>query len=93
MRSTVAIMARTVSYATDGYGDDVLNRLTVERLKSELTDEEWEIWYLWAAEEMTFSEIGKVIGLKYRGKELTGSAIRYHRDRIQEKLMAFKDAV
>lgn len=83
--------------ATYNAGEDhsttVLNRMTIERLRKELTDEEWEIWYLWAVEELTFSEIGKIIGLKYRGKELTGSAIRYHRDRIQEKLLCFKEAV
>jgi thymidylate synthase len=72
------------------HGAEVLNRLTIERLQKELTAEECEIWYLWAAEELTFGEIGRIIGLKYRGKELTGSAIRYHRDRILEKLHAFK---
>lgn len=70
----------------EDFGDEVLDRLTIEWLRSKLEPEEWEILHLWVIEELTFSEIGKIIGYKYRGKELTGSAIRYHKDRIIKKL-------
>lgn len=79
--------------SVEDHGEAVLDQLTIVRLKQELSEEEWEIWYMWAVEELTFAEIGKIIGLKYRGKELTGSAIRYHRDKIQEKLLKFREMV
>lgn len=70
----------------DDFGADVLNRLTLEWVRSKLAPEEWEILHLWIIEELNFAEIGKIIGYKYRGKELTGSAIRYHKDRILARL-------
>ena len=78
---------------TDEFGGTVENRLTVEWLLSKLKPEEAEILWLHEIEEMTFSEIGTVIGLKYRGKELTGSAIRYHKDKIYAKLHQYRDAI
>lgn len=65
---------------------DVIDRLTLEWLLSHLTDEEQDLLWLHEVEEMTLEEVGRVIGLKYRGKELTGSAIRYHKDKILQRL-------
>lgn len=70
----------------EDFGNEVFNKLTVEWLQTKLAPEEWEILHLWIIEELNFSEIGKIIGYKYRGKELTGSAIRYHKDRILARL-------
>ena len=77
----------------DEYGEDVINKLTVTWLMEQLEPEEREILYLWVVEELTFAEIGKIVGIKYRGKELTGSAMRYHKDKIREKLAPFRKAV
>ena len=74
------------------FDSEVINRLTVEWLMEQLAPAEREIMHLWVVEELTFSEIGKIVGLKYRGKELTGSAIRYHKDRIRQKLHKFRGA-
>lgn len=74
------------SYTVDTFGDEILDRLTLERLLSSLTDEEREILHLWYFEELTFQEIGKIVGLKYRGRELADSTMGYHRDRILRKL-------
>lgn len=77
--------------SSEDFGSDVINRLTVEWIKEHLTDEEWEILYLWSVENMTFTDIGKIVGEKYWGRELTESAMRYHRDKIKAKLSKFKD--
>lgn len=68
------------------FGGGVINRLTVEWLMAQLGPEEQEILWLHEVEELTLEEIGKLIGLKYRGKELTGSAIRYHKDKVLQRL-------
>ena len=68
------------------FGGEVINRLTVDWLMTQLGPEEREILWLHEVEELTLEEIGKLIGLKYRGKELTGSAIRYHKDKILQRL-------
>lgn len=83
----------TVMTAHEDFGTEVLNRMTVDYLMSKLEAEEVEIVHLWVIEELTFAEIGKIIGLKYRGRELTGSAIRYHKDRIMVKLQGQRDAI
>lgn len=83
---------RTAPLEAVEFGNSVINRLTVEWLMQQLTPAEQEILHLWVIEELTFSEIGKIVGLKYRGKELTGSGIRYHKDRILAKLQKFKEA-
>lgn len=74
-------------------GDDVLNRLTVDWLLDKLEEEEIEILNLWLLQELTFEEIGQIVGLKYRGRVLTGSAIRYHKDRIVARLREYREAV
>jgi DNA-directed RNA polymerase specialized sigma subunit len=75
------------------FDGEVINRLTVEWLMGHLSEEEREIMHLWVIEERTFSEIGKIVGMKYRGRELTGSAIRYHKDRILTLLQKYRDEV
>jgi DNA-directed RNA polymerase specialized sigma24 family protein len=70
---------------------DIGDRLAVEYLLGKLSAEEQEILLLYHVQELTFSEIGKVVGLKYRQRELTGSAIRYHHEKIKQKLQKFKD--
>jgi len=77
----------------DPAAGDVIDRLTVAWLMEQLKPEEREILHLWVVEDLTFAEIGKIVGLKYRGRELTGSAIKYHKDRIKAKLQEFRHAV
>lgn len=75
------------------HGDATINRLTLFKLKDSLSDEEWEILTLKAVEELTFDEIGKIIGQKYRPStvdKLTGSAIRYHYSRILNKCQVMR---
>lgn len=67
-------------------GGAVIDRLTVEWLFARLSPEERDILWLYEVEELTLAEIGRLIGEKYRGKVLTGSAIRYHKDRILGRL-------
>lgn len=85
----------TTEYQTDynDSGDDILNRLTVDWLMAKLDEEEREILDLWLIKELNFEEIGQIIGMKYRGRVLTGSAIRYHKDRILDHLRQYAGAV
>lgn len=78
---------------TDEFGGTVDNRLAIEWLLSKLEPEEAEILWLYEVEELTYAEIGKIIGAKYRNKELTGPAIRYHKDKIMAKLLPYREAV
>jgi DNA-directed RNA polymerase specialized sigma24 family protein len=78
---------------TEEFGGTVDNRLTVQWLLGKLDPEEAEILVLYEIEGLTYAEIGLVIGAKYRGKELTGSAIRYHMEKIIEKLQPYRAAV
>lgn len=71
----------------DDFGQDIVNRITVERLLQDLTEEEREILYLWIEEGWTFAEIGVDIAQRYREKDrLSSSGIRYLRDQILRKL-------
>lgn len=87
------LRVRTATSSTVEFDGEVITRLTVEWLLSHLTEEEREIMQLWVVEELTNAEIGKIVGLKHRGRELTGSAIRYRKDRIKEKLEQFRTSV
>jgi DNA-directed RNA polymerase specialized sigma subunit len=58
----------------------------VQKLVKDLSDEDKEILQLWLVQEYSFSKIGDIIGRKYRGKPLSGSGIRYLRDKIVEKM-------
>lgn len=70
-----------------GHDEQVLNKLTVQWLLLQLTDEERAIIELFFSGEYNFSEIGEIVGRKYRGgRILSGSAIRYHKIRIIGKL-------
>lgn len=78
------------------HGSDVINRLTVDWLREQLTEEEWEILTLWNLEGLTFDEIGVIIGQKYRPddvEKLTGSGVRYHYGRILEKCRSLAGAL
>lgn len=68
----------------------VLDKLTCRTLLTFLTPEEQEILVLWAVEELSFAEIGEIVGLKYRGRVLSGSAVRYHKKRIVNKLQQYR---
>lgn len=87
------LRVRYAAASTVEFDGEVINRLTVEWLMTQLSEEEREIMHLWVVEELTFAEIGKIVGLKYRGRELTGSAIRYHKDRIKAQLEKFRESV
>lgn len=86
-------MQITTDFQFEDFSTNVTNRLAVEWLLDKLTPEQVEIFILHEIEELTFAEIGKIVGLKYRGRELSGSAIRYHKDSIKEKLAEFREAV
>lgn len=71
------------------YGDDILERLTLDKFLAELEDEQSrDILKLWLYQELTWEEIGKVIGIKYKDRTLTGSVMRYHRNRVLAELRA-----
>lgn len=65
---------------------DILDKVALESTLSRLSPEEREIIELWIWHDMNFEEIGEVIGEKYRGRALTGSAIRYHKNRILSRM-------
>lgn len=75
---------------TRDVGSDVLDRLTVDWLLTHLTDEQRDILYLWAVEERTLADIGRIVGLKYRGRALTGSVIAYHKKAICKRLQEYR---
>jgi len=66
----------------DESGEEVIDRMTVEWLLDKLTPEQREILELRFLERLSYEEIGAVIGVKYRDGPLTGSAVRYHQQRI-----------
>jgi DNA-directed RNA polymerase specialized sigma subunit len=70
----------------DSLENKILNRIFWDEVLSLLTDEEREIMELRLVEEKSFDEIGVIIGMKYRNRVLTGSNMRYHRDKIRHKL-------
>lgn len=73
------------------YSEDAINKLTVSWLRTQLTEEEWDILYLRKVKELNWDEIGIIVALKHRGKErLSGSAIRYHWKKLQKKLQKIK---
>ena len=74
-------------------GDTIASKLAIAWLLTKLTMEEQDILYLWLIEELNFTEIGKIIGNKYRDGPLTGSAIRYHKDRCKIKLQQYREAI
>jgi DNA-directed RNA polymerase specialized sigma24 family protein len=76
----------------DDFSNEVLTRLAVEKLKELLTPEQFEIMWLKEVEGFTFDEVAAVIGPKYRGGEITGSAMRYHRDKIAEMLQEHRES-
>ena len=88
---TVAVTPHLTARNSE-FSGPVIDRLTVQWLLEQLGPEEQEILWLHEVEELTLEEIGKVIGIKYRGKELTGSAIRYHKDKILLRLRTFREA-
>jgi len=60
------------------YPREIIERLTVAKLVSILTERERDIIYLWASNEFTFEEMGRIIGQKYHGRDLPYSLFRYH---------------
>ena len=64
----------------------ILNKIAVEKLLALLTPEERDIIVLWIIEGYTLEEVGIIVGNKYRGRPLRGTAIQYHKDRIFKKL-------
>lgn len=77
------------------YGDDLIDKLTIQALMEELTEEDRAIlrWIYWNQE--SYANIGIVIGEEFRDKILSGSGIRFLRDEIyaalKEKLV--KDGI
>jgi DNA-directed RNA polymerase specialized sigma24 family protein len=76
----------------EDFSERVADRLTADWLLAKLVPWERELMILWAVEDMTNSEIGKILGKKYRGRVLTGGTIRYHKGRIRKKLADLRKA-
>lgn len=77
----------------------ILNRLSLEWLRKNLTPQEWEILWLRCVENLTFEEIGALVGLKYRdpGPEekatYTEATIRYHYRKILAKCREYAESL
>lgn len=82
-------MSTTDFGTTPENGDDVVTRLSVEWLLRQVTEEERMILELWLIDELTFDEIGIIVGLKYRGRVLAGRTMQYHKDKIRARLREF----
>lgn len=77
----------------DTYGEPILDKVTVEKMMREcLDDEEVDILHHIFVDEYPYEKIGEIIGAKYRNKLLTGSGIRFLRDRIYAKLRAYMES-
>jgi hypothetical protein len=74
------------------FGDAILNREAVAYLLAHLEPEEREILLLREVEDLSYEEIGRIIGMKYRNPphDLKGSTMRYHNGRIIERLKAMR---
>jgi hypothetical protein len=71
------------------YGDDVINKLTVERLMEFCSAEERFILYHIHFGGKTYEEIGQLVGKAFPREdktELSGSGVRYLRDQAYAKL-------
>ena len=65
---------------------DIIDIITLEAALARLNPMQQEIVRMYFFEDRPLEEIGKVLGPKYRGKKLTGSAIRYYLNKILEDL-------
>lgn len=65
---------------------DILDKIALEAAIAQLSPLRQEIARMYWWEDVPLDEIGDVLGPKYRGKVLTGSAIRYHLQKISERL-------
>lgn len=70
------------------FDSDITNRITVEKMMATLTPEEQAILRLRFEKELTFDQIGEIIGREFRNppERLTGGTVRYHYKRIFEEL-------
>lgn len=68
------------------YDNSLLNRLTVEKVLTDLSEEERDIIIMWMSGSFTLGDIGRVIGQKYHREDIKSSVIRYHRDKILRRL-------
>lgn len=75
-----------MGYNPTKFGDREILSISLSKVLLQLSEEERDIIYLWVVEELSFEQMGVIIGEKYRGRPLTGSVIRYHRDKILDKL-------
>lgn len=65
---------------------DPLDLISLEDAIRVLTPMQQEIVRMYFYEDRPLEEIGKILGPKYRDKNLTGSAIRYYLNQIIERL-------
>jgi DNA-directed RNA polymerase specialized sigma24 family protein len=65
---------------------DPLDKLALEEAINTLTEEQREIVIRWTWHGQKFDEIGVDVGMKYRGRVLTGSTVRYHKNRAMRLL-------
>lgn len=65
---------------------DIIDSISLEDAVRRLNPMQQEIVRMYFFEDRPLDEIGKVLGPKYRGKRLTGSAIRYYLNKILEDL-------
>ena len=66
--------------------DEILTKILVARMLEALTDEQRDIIVLWMEGNFTLEDIGRIVGQKYYGKDLSDSVIRYHRNKIFKQL-------
>lgn len=75
--------------------DSVINRITVEQYLSQLSEERRTVLLLtegfgvpddWNEGDVTYSAIGRYIGVRFRGEPLSEAAIRYIREKSLEML-------
>lgn len=67
----------------------VLNKLSVAWVLEHFDEFEQDIIVLRIVDGLTYDEIGRAIGAKYREQDLSGSAIRYHMKKIMKRLRSF----
>lgn len=71
---------------TDGPQFDILDRIALEAALAKLAPMQQEIMRMYYWQDLSLDDIGEILGPKYRGKVLTGSAIRYYLNKIIKDL-------
>lgn len=68
------------------YNDAIINSITVRKLLNSLDAEDRSIIEMWMSDSYTLQEIGNKVGMKFHGKKIKASVIRYRRNKILKDL-------